>query len=986
MKGEHQQSSTMPKTKRSGYSIALLNQRRRAFFSLMAGLLLCGSAATNLAAQNRAIAAPFVSGQAARVVVGQQNFSDITAGTSEFRWGATSGIAVAGNKLIIADSSYLAPPNNNRVLIYNDLKALKERLPQADLPAADVVLGQPDFGSSDPGTSALRFNQPVGVASDGTRLFISEWGNNRVLIYNRIPEVSGASPDVVIGQKDFTSSGFGAGAQGMRRPNSVYSDGSRLFVADSLNNRVLIYNRIPASNGASADVVLGQPNFDANRALLTASNTLSSPMSITTDGQRLIVTDLGNNRVLIYNNIPTQTGASADVVVGQPDFIGNGAGNTQTSLDFPRYAYSDGTRLLIVDSGNNRILIYNQIPTQNGTPADIVVGQLDFLGLTAACGSSNFSIPFAIASDGETLYVSDGFNRRVLGFLPGADLVLQNGVVNAASFSTEPQTQTCQVIMRQPPLAPGGVATIFGRNFTATPAQAQSLPLPRQLAGVSVKINGIDAPIFSVTPTQINVQVPFEVTGFSGSLEIQKTDAQGQTAAAAVPVGLAPGAPGIFTLSGSGSGAGRIFHSDFTPVTPDSPAKPGEELIALTTGLGAVSQNIPTGAGAVFFSVGGVTIGGTPSEGQTATVVINGVPYSYTTVAGDSLDQVTVNLANLINDSDPLVSATADIAGEKINLQARTPGDQGSDINYNAFVPPGGTLSVSVDSPINVPGNITFSGTPAAGQIITISLSGTAYTYTPVASDTLATVLNQLVDQINADVNVVATADAPNARIHLELRDPNSGLNIPYTAMVEPAGSTLAAATDNPHLAPGNAKVTNTVSAKIGKQLEVVPGTVTVVGTAEPDQTATVTLQGTVYPYTTVPGDTLQTVTQKLAALIDADPNVSAKADTTRNTISLALKNSTSGLTITFDATVTGGSTLFLLPQSTQTTNSTSASVNFAGLVGGSVGLYQVIFTVPSDQTANPAVILTLSQNLIVFGSVTSTNITSNEVTFPVQP
>ncbi|MBI2816424.1 MAG: hypothetical protein HYX72_05765 [Acidobacteria bacterium] len=977
----------MPEIKRPGSNIALIYQRRSLFLSLFGGLLLFVSGGTGLSAQNQAIPAPFVTGQAARVVIGQSNFSDITAGTSQFRWGATSGIAVAGNKLIIADSSYLAPPNNNRVLIYNDLKALKERLPQAGLPPADVVLGQPDFGSSDPGTSAQRFNQPVGIASDGTRLFISEWGNNRVLIYNRIPEVSGASPDVIVGQRDFTASAFGSGAQGLRRPNSVYSDGTRLFVADSLNNRVLIYNRIPAANGASADVVLGQPNFDANRALPTASNTLSSPMSITTDGQRLIVTDLGNNRVLIYNSIPTQSGASADVVVGQPDFTSNGAGNTQTSLDFPRYAYSDGTRLLIVDSGNNRILIYNQIPTEHGAPADIVIGQMDFRGLTAACGASNFSIPLAVASDGEALYVSDGFNRRVLGFQPGADLVLPNGVVNAASFSTDPQTETCQVIMRQPPLAPGGVAAIFGRDFTDAPAQAQSLPLPTQLGGVRVKINGIGAPIFSISPTQINVQVPFEVTGYSASLEVEKTDAQGRTTvAAAVPVGLAPGAPGLYTASGTGSGEGIIFHNDFTPVTADSPAKPGEELIALATGLGAVSQNIPTGAAAVFYAVGGVTIGGTPSEGQTATIVINGVPYSYTTISGDSLDQVTINLSNLINDNDPFVSATPDIAGQKIDLQARTPGEEGSNISYNAFVPPGGTLTVSVDSPIHVPGNITFSGTPAAGQIISIGLSGTAYTYLPVASDTLATVLNQVVEQINSDLNVVATADVANAKIHLELRDPGSGLNIPYTASVEPAGSTLTAATDDPQLTPGNAKAVNTVTATIGKPLPLVPGSIHVVGTAEPGHTATVILQGTTYLYTTEPGDTLQSITTKLADLINADPNVSATADTTRNTISLALKSSASGLKITFEASVSGGSTLFLLPQSNETTNSTTASVNFAGLVGGHVGLYQVIFTVPSDQTANPAAILTLLQNLIVFGSVTGTNIISNAVTFPVQP
>ena len=142
--------------------------RRIPIACVLVSLLLAGSAP----AQNVPIRGSFTTGQAARFVLGQMNFSDITFGTTQDRWGATSGIAIAGNKLIIADSSYLAPPNNNRVLIYNDLKALKARLPQDPLPLADVVLGQPDFTSSSSGTSAVIFSQPVGVATDGTRLFI----------------------------------------------------------------------------------------------------------------------------------------------------------------------------------------------------------------------------------------------------------------------------------------------------------------------------------------------------------------------------------------------------------------------------------------------------------------------------------------------------------------------------------------------------------------------------------------------------------------------------------------------------------------------------------------------------------------------------------------------------------------------------------------------------------------------------------------------
>ena len=405
-----------------------------------------------LFAQLQPVPEGLVSSQAASFVLGQRNYSDISFCTSATveeedgtitrkcvgpgtidivdrdlvrdlgrrHLGSISGIAITGNKLILADSSYLSPPNHNRILIYNDLSLLKARLPQDDLPAADVVVGQPDFDSIDSGTSAQRINQPVGVATDGVRLYVADWLNNRVLIYNNIPETNGAAADVVVGQQNFDTSDFGAGPRALRRPHSVSvsSNGFRMMIADTLNNRVLIYNSIPTENGVAADVVLGQPNFDGSMALPTAANTLHSPMSATTttDGQRLIVTDLGNNRVLIYSSNPTENGAEANVVVGQPDFTSNAPGNTETSLNFPRYAYSDGERLLIADSGNNRILIYNQIPTQNGAAPDLVLGQADFMGLMESCAASNFAVPYAMASDGEMLFVSDSFNRRVLGF------------------------------------------------------------------------------------------------------------------------------------------------------------------------------------------------------------------------------------------------------------------------------------------------------------------------------------------------------------------------------------------------------------------------------------------------------------------------------------------------------------------------------------------------------------------------------------------
>ncbi len=944
------------------------------------GLFLLAAAARS---QAPPIPQGFQNGQASLWVMGQENFSDITFGTEQVRLGAISGITLAGQKLIVADSSYLAPPNNNRVLIYHEFDTFENWI-GAFLRHADVVLGQPDFISSDPGDGADQMNQPVSVASDGTRLFVAEWGNNRIVIFNQIPESNGAAADVVIGQAGFSSSEFGTGADRLRRPNSVSTDGTRLFITDTLNNRVLIYNQIPTQNGASADWVVGQSNFENGDALPTAADTLSSPMSATTDGQRLIVSDLGNNRILIYNQIPTENGASADVVIGQADFAFSGAGNTATTLNFPRYAYSDGQRLIVVDSGNNRILIYDPIPTTHGAVPTTVLGQTDFIGLLESCAASNFAVPYTAFHIANRLFVSDSFNRRVMGFQPGPDLVNLNGIVNSASFSTEPQSRACGVVLPQAPLAPGAIVSIFGENMGDTTEAADSLPLPTQLGGVRVKFGGHFAPIFYASPTQLNVQIPFEVTGYSTSVTIEKDTPEGTIISAAVPVALSTGAPGIYTYSGDGRGRGLIFHSDFTPVTEESPALPRETLIAYVTGLGEVDAPIETGAPSFFGAQGRLTVRGSPSGGLTLTIRVNGRDYSYTTQEGDNLSVITEALVEAVNSND--LDVTATIGGSnnmEIILRAREFGPQGTYISYDASVSGEGTLALSTGLSDQVPRNIVIGGTPVPGETVTISLQETMFQYTIRDGDSLDSVINGLVELMANDPNVVPTAEPDRSRISLQHRDPAASPPITI-GLSTSEGSSLTIDFETPFLQPGVGNAENPVQANIGRSLPLVPGFVRVRGTPQAGQTVTITLAETVYSYTTVEDDTLLTIIARLAERIDRDPNVTASANTTEVSIELRLRDEDSEAEIPFTATLSAGSTLILVPRYNQTSGSTLTAVSFSGLVEGTVGLYQVNFAVPADAEPNPSAELTLFQNLIVFGSVTQTNIFSNPATFPI--
>ena len=410
--------------------------------------------------------------------------------------GAAQGVAYAKDTLVIADSSRYTglSPQNRRVLSIttSPRSSRPPPLPSATIrPAArsalpapnslirfDVVVGQPDFSKSDPALTQAGMRLPTAVATDGTMLAVADTENNRILLWKNIPASSSTPADIVLGQDSFTTfrQPNVLDAKSFRGPQGVWLQNGKLFVADTQNHRVLIWNSVPTQNNQPADIVLGQKDFltapepDLTKITTAAhANTLLNPTSVTSDGQRLVVSDLGFNRVLIWNSIPTQTQQPADVVVGQPDMDSdrdnasaalcpsNGTNSTTNlptfparcgaTISFPRFALSDGTRLYISDAGNDRVLVFNRIPTFNGATADVVLGQPDMtsnINTSLAdlfhpnlqnSASDLIPAPGALAWDGETLYVADPTNRRVLLFSPLSPDIQRDGVRNAASLN-----------------------------------------------------------------------------------------------------------------------------------------------------------------------------------------------------------------------------------------------------------------------------------------------------------------------------------------------------------------------------------------------------------------------------------------------------------------------------------------------------------------------------------------------------------------------
>ncbi len=179
----------------------------------------------------------------------------------------------------------------------------------------------------------------------------------------------------------------------------------------------------------------------------------------------------------------------------------------------------------------------------------------------------------------------------------GAPQINPGGVVSAASF--------------QGSLAVGELVSIFGQNLSlGYTTAAASTPLPGTLDSTIVQLNNQPCPVLYVSPSQINVQLPFE---YSGALNL--TVGVGRIVSPAIPVTLAATAPSIFASSGSGNGAGAILHADYSAVSSSHPAKAGEIVLVFATGLGRTNPPIVEGQGGtaglveapVSVTIGGVT-------------------------------------------------------------------------------------------------------------------------------------------------------------------------------------------------------------------------------------------------------------------------------------------------------------------------------------------------------------------------------------------
>jgi uncharacterized protein (TIGR03437 family) len=508
---------------------------------------------------------------AATKVLGQIDFPynspNLIEGRELYLQGNGSGIAIDFNSN--PPHLYVSDPGNNRVLAYNDYRQVKAGV------MADLVIGQPDFltgmlnyPKNDP---SLLNNQglyaPEGLQVDANgNLWVADSGNGRVL---RFPAPFTQAPgqptaNLVIGQASFFQKIPDASSQTMSAPYGIAftADGS-LLVSDAVFNRVLFFKKGAGdfTNGQTASNVFGQPNYGP-----PSEKTFSSPRMIAVDpDDRLYVADSGNNRVAIFPNVPS---AGIDP---SPTFSLTGL-----SLPYGVAINQQTGEVWVANSGTSQLLRYPRFQTLVTNPASTVT--LTSFG-TLAIGLDPFGNPVAAESI-----------NRVSFYYPAIDYTNTAGGVSAR-FSGNGANYFQE-------FAPAMIASIFAfpaTHFGLTTALASSVPLPTTLGDVQVLVNGTASPLYYVSQSQINFQVPSNAPVGATPVEFQVVAASTGQILASGLFRIQSWAPGLFTADSSGSGQLLALNQDNTVNSATNPAKAGTIIQFFGTGAGLVSGAGPDG-------------------------------------------------------------------------------------------------------------------------------------------------------------------------------------------------------------------------------------------------------------------------------------------------------------------------------------------------------------------------------------------------------
>jgi uncharacterized protein (TIGR03437 family) len=413
------------------------------------------------------------------------------------------------------------------------------------------------FGDGQPATSG-QFSSPGGVAVDHAgNLYIADTQNNRVrkvLLSGFLMTVAGT------GAAGWSGDNTYAPMAALNQPRGVAVDaGGALYIADTGNHRIV---RITAGGTLVTVAGNGSPGWAGDKGRAAAAQ-LNSPAAIAFDTRgNLYIADTFNHvirKVSTEGIITTVTGATPT-----------------TSLNFPGGVAVDANgAIYIADTWNHRIRLVDPtaaVRTIAGSDASGYKGDGD----TALAAQLNYPAGIVVDAAG-VVYFSDSFNNRVRKLTPQTVVappaaMVEAVVVNAASLQPGPVAPGELVNILAPGIGPETVAD--GRpNATGV--------MEPTLADTQVLFDGQPAPLVSVQPGQISLQVPY---GVAGSTELEVLNKGASRFKQTLPV--ADSAPGVF---------GAITNQDGSLNSATNPAARDSVVTLYATGEGVLDPAGVTG-------------------------------------------------------------------------------------------------------------------------------------------------------------------------------------------------------------------------------------------------------------------------------------------------------------------------------------------------------------------------------------------------------
>nr|WP_324257862.1 hypothetical protein [Cellvibrio fontiphilus] len=305
-----------------------------------------------------------------------------------------SGITTDGTYLYVADT------DNHKI-----------RKIEIATAVVTTLAGRGSRGSADGIGTAASFHYPDGITTDGTHLYVADFGNDAI----RKIEIATAAVTWLAGSSDKSADGTGLAAI-FYSPAGITTDGTHLYVADTNNHKI---RKIEIATGV-VTTLAGSGSIGSADGTGTAAR-FSSPEGITTDGTHLYIADTWNHKIrkiVIATGVVTTL--AGNYSYGSADGIGLAA-----SFDLPTGITTDGTNLYVADAFNKKIrkieVATSVVTTLAGS------GSSESVDGTGAAAS--FDRPTGITTDGTYLYVTDKYGNKI------RKIVIATGVVTTLAGS-----------------------------------------------------------------------------------------------------------------------------------------------------------------------------------------------------------------------------------------------------------------------------------------------------------------------------------------------------------------------------------------------------------------------------------------------------------------------------------------------------------------------------------------------------------------------